>query len=208
MTPGDPQARLRIILASASPRRAALLRQIGLAFTAVATDVEDSAGSPGPDPAAHVEHAALAKARGAAGGLDDGLVIGADTVVVGEGEALGKPRDGDDAARMLRRLSGRTHEVLTGLALVQVAGAAERRAQAGCERTRVTFRQLSDDDIAAYVATGEPLDKAGGYGIQERGALLVSGIEGCYANVVGLPIARLVTMLGEWGLSPWRLGRE
>ena len=205
MTAAPAQPRLRVILASASPRRAALLRQGGIPFTISATDVEDAPPPPGADPGRYVEEVAMKKAREAAAAAPDGLVIGADTVVVADGEALGKPRDADDAARMLRRLRGCTHEVFTGLALVRRAGGAEQRAWAGHERTLVTFRDLSDEDIAAYVATGEPLDKAGAYGIQERGALLVAGIRGCYSNVVGLPLARLVAMLHQWGLSPWRL---
>lgn len=208
MSPGNPQPCQRVILASASPRRAALLRQAGIRFTTAPTGVEGDVGPPGPDPAQYVERAALAKARSGAADVTDGLVVGADTLVAVDGEALGKPRDEAEAARMLRRLSGRTHEVLTGLALVEVGSGQERRAAATHERTRVTFRDLSEGDIGAYVATGEPMDKAGGYGIQERGALLVSGIEGCYTNVVGLPLGRLVAMLREFGLSPWHLGGE
>jgi len=208
VTPHKRQPHLPVILASASPRRAALLRQAGILFVTVPSAVEDDTPTPGVDAIAHVQQAALAKARGAASQVGEGLVIGADTLVVLEGEALGKPRDPEDAARMLRRLAGRTHQVVTGVALVEVSAGIERRASTRHERTTVTFRDLSDDDIQAYVATGEPLDKAGAYGIQGRGALLVSGIEGCYTNVVGLPLARLACMLRDFGLSPWQLGSE
>jgi septum formation protein len=208
MIPDLSQPRLRVVLASASPRRAALLRQVGIPFIVAATDAEDAAPFLHATPGAFVEGAAMAKARAAAAQVAHGLVIGADTVVVHEGQALGKPADPQAAAAMLRRLSGRTHEVFTGVALVRSDGGAQPAALVSHERTRVTFRDLSDEDVACYVATGEPLDKAGAYGIQERGALLVSAIEGCYTNVVGLPIARLVAMLRQMRLSPWRLVEE
>jgi septum formation protein len=194
---------VRIILASASPRREALLTQIGLPFRVEPSGVsEEKAGRPG-DPASFVEQAAFAKAEEVAARVGDGLVLGADTVVVIGGEALGKPATTAEAREMLARLSNATHEVYTGLALVLVGGGNAVRRRVGHEMTRVTFRALTPDDIEGYVATGEPMDKAGAYGIQGRGAALVERIEGCYFNVVGLPLARLVEMLREFGVLVW-----
>jgi len=193
-----------IILASASPRREALLTQIGLPFRVEPSSVsEEKARRPG-DPASFVEQAALAKAEEVAARIRDGLVLGADTVVVIGRQVLGKPASAAQARRMLERLSGATHRVYTGLALVQVKGGKVRRRRTAHEVTAVTMRRLTPQDIAGYVATGEPLDKAGGYGIQGCGAMLVERIEGCYFNVVGLPLARLAKMLGEFGVRAWQ----
>ena len=155
------------------------------------------------DPAAFVEQAALAKAGEVAARVGDGLVLGADTVVVVGSDILGKPASPDEAREMLQRLSGVTHRVYTGLALVEVARGEVLRRRTASEMTCVTFRRLAPEDIAGYVATGEPLDKAGAYGIQGRGAALVERIGGCYFNVVGLPLARLAEMLKEFGVSIW-----
>jgi len=186
----------RIILASGSPRRESLLRQLGLVFEVVVADIEEPSPEPDESLADWVQRCAALKASAAARQFDDALVIGADTVVV-EGQVLGKPRDANQAAQMLARLSGRTHDVLTGLALVTPAG----KVCSACETTRVTFRSLSLREIDAYVGSGEPMDKAGAYGIQGRGGLFVTRLEGCYFNVVGLPLARLGTMLQDAGVS-------
>jgi len=200
---GEPMHHVRLILASASPRREALLTQIGLDFRVEPSGIsEERTRRPG-DPASFVERAALAKAEEVAARVADGLVLGADTVVVIGGEALGKPESAADAREMLERLSGVTHQVYTGLALVLVERGQVTRRRTGHELTHVTMRELTPEDIAGYLATGEPLDKAGGYGIQGRGAVLVSRIEGCYFNVVGLPLARLAEMLGALGVSVW-----
>jgi septum formation protein len=191
-------------LASASPRREALLAQIGLPFRVEPSGVsEEEARRPG-DPASFVEQAALAKAEDVAARIRDGLVLGADTVVVIGREVLGKPTSAAQARRMLERLSGATHRVYTGLALVRVKDGKVTRRRTAHEVTAVTMRHLSRSEVADYVATGEPLDKAGAYGIQGRGAMLVERIEGCYFNVVGLPLARLAKMLGEFGVKAWR----
>jgi len=182
-----------LVLASASPRRVALLRQVGLDFTVV---------DPGPDrawpgdaePRHGVRALALDKARRVAAQRPGSVVIGADTVVVLRGARLGKPRNAAEATAMLGRLHGRVHEVWTGVAVVQ---GGEQRTATEC--TRVRFVRLEDDEIAAYVATGEPLDKAGAYGIQGRAGAFVRGIEGDYFNVVGLPLARLRVVLREFG---------
>jgi septum formation protein len=186
----------KIILASNSPRRRELLTQIGLSFTVAPADVDESV-LPGESPEAYAVRVALDKARIAAERAGEGTVIAADTIVVAGDAILGKPSGPADARRMLSVLSGRRHEVITGLAVVDAAtGQSTVRTSA----TQVWFRKLSDLEIEAYVATGEPLDKAGAYGIQERGALLVERIEGCYSNVVGLPLSLLGEMLREYGV--------
>jgi septum formation protein len=178
----------RIILASASPRRRNLLRQIGFDFTVDESNVaEDTAGyaSPGEKKAAEV-----------ASRYDEALVIGADTIVVLDGRVLGKPADAADAARMLRSLSGRTHEVYTGFCIVEKPGG---RSAADFERTRVTFRALTEDEIGAYVRSGSPMDKAGAYGIQDDfGAIFVERIEGCFYTVVGFPLTRFYMRFREF----------
>ncbi len=181
-----------LVLASASPRRQVLLRQLGLAFDVVPAGIDETA-PPGIEPSALVEHLAAEKAIAVAKTRPHRLVLGADTIVVLRGEVLGKPADADEARAMLRRLSGETHTVFTGLALVHLA--SSRRIVAH-EETDVFVAELSDDEIAAYVATGSPLDKAGAYGIQDDyGAAFIRRIEGDYYTVVGLPLHRLYYLL-------------
>jgi septum formation protein len=197
-----------IILASASPRRAALLRQIGLPFRVQASRAgEDDSGRRAcrESPEAYAMRLALAKAREVAGGLRGGLVIGADTVVVGHGALLGKPRDAAEAEAFLLRLAGRTHRVATGVAVVD---AASGRSAAGASTTRVRMRAFDASEAARYVAGGEPLDKAGAYGIQGRGALLVEAIRGDYCTVVGLPLVLLADLLRRFGVDVWQAGPE
>ena len=187
----------RLILASASPRRRELLRQAGFTFEVVAPEVDETYPG-GEDPAAFAERLALAKAAQIAqrfAAKDDVVVLGADTVVVADGEVLGKPVSADDARAMLRKLSGIAHRVITGVALA--APGAARRA-VGHEVTRVFFRPLTEEEITAYVATGEPLDKAGAYAAQGRAARFVTRVEGCYFNVVGLPVALVDRLLRDW----------
>lgn len=186
-----------IILASNSPRRRELLTQIGLDFTCDPADVDERI-LPGEDAEAYAVRVALDKARVAAGRAGDGIVIAADTIVVLGDAILGKPADAQDAERMLGMLSGRMHRVISGLALVD---AKTGKARTGAASTSVWFRDLTPARIRAYVLTGEPLDKAGAYGIQEKGALLVTKIEGCYFNVVGLPLSLLGEMLHEYGVN-------
>jgi septum formation protein len=191
---------MKIILASASPRRAEILRNAAIPFETLA-EVIDEARRPGELRADYVRRLALAKARAAAGAPrepGDCLFIGADTVVVAGDEILGKPASPDDARRMLRLLSGATHEVHTGLAITRRPGATEAVID---ETTKVTFAPLSDAEIEGYMATREPFDKAGAYGIQGIGGRYITRIEGCYFNVMGLPLARLWTLLREFG---WR----
>jgi septum formation protein len=189
----------KIILASNSPRRRELLTQIGLIFTVAPVDVDESVLT-GEAPEACASRLALDKAHAAGRRSGEDIVIAADTIVVVDGAVLGKPADAADARRMLERLSGKEHAVITGLAVLD---AASGRSIVRTSVTKVVFRDLSQREIDAYVATGEPLDKAGAYGIQERGALLVERIEGCYSNVVGLPLSLLGEMLREFGIPFW-----
>jgi len=178
---------MKLILASASPRRRRLLKQIGFTFQVIISDVdEDDIVS--HDPLINIQAIALLKARAVAASVEDGIVIGADTQILMDGETLGKPMDEADAARMLSELSGRSHEVITGVALID---ADTGREETWVETTLVTFRELSEEEISEYVDTGEPMGKAGAYGIQGRAAAFVERIEGCYFNVVGLPLAKL-----------------
>jgi len=192
-----------IILASASPRRAALLAQIGFPFR-VHPSALNEAGGPvhlgDKAPEALACRLARAKAEEVAARVGRGLVIGADTSVVCDGIAYGKPRDAEEAQAVLLRLAGRTHQVITGVAVVE---AETGRAEVAVAVTQVRMRAFDAAEAAAYVATGEPLDKAGAYAIQGYGALLVEGIEGDYSNVVGLPLIMLATLLRRFGLDVW-----
>jgi septum formation protein len=185
-----------LILASASPRREELLKQLGLAFAIHPGDVEEEAVQ-AASPRRLVERLAYLKARSVSLKEPRLPVLGADTVVVLQGKVLGKPLNPGHALRMLACLQGRAHQVYTGVALVH--GQAGRAA-VGSELTRVWMRPATLDELKAYVATGEPRDKAGSYGIQGRGGGLVSRIEGCYFNVVGLPLALTGRMLKEFGV--------
>lgn len=184
----------RIVLASASPRRRALLTELGVAYDVIVPAVDES-GVTADTPRGLAEARALLKARAAAETMGDGIAIGADTIVVCDGEVMGKPRDARDAVRLLEALSGRTHVVITG---VGVCEAASSRQVVAAEETKVTFRRLERSEIQRYVATGEPMDKAGAYGIQGKGALLVEGIVGDYFNVVGLPLVLMASMLRQF----------
>lgn len=195
-----------MILASGSPRRVELMREAGLAFRAVPADIDESRLS-GELPFQLVARLARTKALALvrSGEARPGeLVVGADTVVVLDGEVLGKPSGSEEAAQTLRRLSGREHVVATGCALM-VAGSAPDAAPVAedvfVESTAVTFYDLGEEEIRAYVGSGEPMDKAGSYGIQGGGRMLVRGIEGDYYNVVGLPVARLVRRMRRLGLG-------
>jgi len=205
----------RLVLASQSPRRAQLLEMLGLQFEVVAADIDET-WAPGEDPGTHAERLAREKAVRVASGFgwpatggvvapgsartipvsQELLVVGSDTVVVLDGVVLGKPADADDAVRMLLALQGRTHLVATGVAIVGGAGVCSAQ-----ECVRVHFRRLDESTARAYVGTGEPLDKAGAYGIQGYGSTLVDRIEGDYFAVMGFPIARFVDLLADQG---WR----
>jgi len=183
-----------IILASASPRRRELLRQVGLSFKTAPAHVDERILD-GERPETYAARLAQDKSRGAAKRLSSGIIIAADTIVVIESKILGKPADAPDAERMLGMLSGNMHRVITGLAVMDV-GTGKMLTRTAI--TKVWFRSLSREQIASYVKGGEPLDKAGAYGIQGKGALLVEKIDGCYFNVVGLPLVLLSEMLNEF----------
>jgi septum formation protein len=183
---------MRLILASASPRRAELLRQAGVDFDVEPADVDETVRD-GETPADYVRRVASAKSAAVHGRRPGAaIVLGADTAVVVDGSILGKPRDDDDAAAMLRRLAGRTHEVLTGVSLRN-----DRTELDAVVTTRVTFAPLSDGDVAAYVASGEGRDKAGAYAIQGLASRFIPSIEGSYSNVVGLPVATVAELLSR-----------
>ncbi len=189
-----------IYLASASPRRQELLRQLGLEFEAIPSDIEETR-QPAETAADYVVRAALDKARHVAArireqGRPERPVLGADTEVVMEGAVFGKPGDAREAAEMLNRLAGRGHEVLSGIALI--AGGREWTTRS---RSRVFLAPMTAAEIEAYCATGEPLDKAGGYAIQGRAAAFIERIEGSYSGVMGLPLHELVMMMRKAGLS-------
>jgi septum formation protein len=193
-----------LVLASASPRRQELLRNAGIPFVVQSTNIPE-VPQPGEAPRAFAERMAREKALAVFRRRPNDFVLGADTIVIVDGEILGKPRDSADAVRMLRVLSGRTHQVITGVCLVGSRPRTEYRQSEGgfedirSETTLVTVDPLGDDDIHSYVATGEPTDKAGAYAIQGRASRWVSRIEGDYFNVVGLPVSLVNKMLREHG---------
>jgi septum formation protein len=192
---------MELILASSSPRRAEILREAGISFEICAAQADETA-SPGESAYEMVARLAEVKARSIAARIKPGnepcIVMGADTAVELNGEIFGKPRDAAHACQMLAALSGRTHHVLTGVFLLRLPDSATRAA---VESTSVTFAPLSRDEIEAYVASREPFDKAGGYAIQGRAGRYIPKIEGCYFNVVGLPLAKLYALFRELGWS-------
>jgi septum formation protein len=192
----DPAARL--VLASASPRRAELLTAAGIPFEVEPANV-DEATRRGEAPEAYVVRVARDKARAVSRRRPDRLVLAADTTVVVDGLILGKPEGVEDAARMLRMLSGRTHEVLTGVCLAPPAsgGRLPPEPSAALSRTEVEFCDLSEDEVAWYIETGEPMDKAGAYAIQGLASRFVTRISGSYSNVVGLPVALVYQLLAR-----------
>lgn len=204
-----PQTRPALVLASASPRRRELLWQLGVPHRVAVADLREDALS-GESAAACVQRLALAKATKIwqAMALADATgaallpVLGADTAVVIDGQMLGKPTDREAAMRMLARLSGRTHQVLTAVALVSAHGSAQRLSQ-----SEVSFRMLAEAECAAYWDSGEPCDKAGGYAIQGLGAVFVSELRGSFSGVVGLPLFETAQLLDAAGVARWQLGR-
>jgi septum formation protein len=185
---------LRVILASSSPRRRELLRMIGIAHEVMPADIDESylAGEP---PVVHAERLAREKGEAIAARHPESVVISADTIVVIDEQVLGKPRDTAEATRMLRQLSGRTHTVFTAVAV-----ARRGRLESGVEAVTVTFRELADEEIAAYIGTGEPMDKAGAYGIQGYGATIVERIDGDFFAVMGLALGRMIALLRRHGI--------
>lgn len=186
---------MNVVLASASPRRRQLLNLVGIAHDVRPANIDESVFA-GESPITHAERLARAKALAISNGDRDSLVIGADTIVVVDDEILGKPAHTADALRMLRKLSGRTHTVVTAVAVARGG-----RMASGVEQVEVTFRRLTDREIERYIATAEPMDKAGAYGIQGYGATIVSHIAGDYFAVMGLPLVRMVDLFRELGVT-------
>lgn len=188
----------KIILASASPRRKELLEQLGYRFEVIPSQADEQE-VPGETPEEHVERLSLDKAREVStrDDIDSRWIIGSDTIVLRDGVILGKPTDDEDAAGILASLSGRAHRVLSGYAILDRKTGESRSAAVA---TRVNFRTLTAAEIAGYIASGEPADKAGAYAIQGLGAFMVERIEGSYSNVVGLPLCELVLALEELGV--------
>lgn len=192
-----------LILASRSPRRKELIGYLGIPFEICPSDADETIECPLPPDetvkilsARKAEAAACARANAGKGDKND-IILGVDTVVYAEREILGKPRDRKDATRMLHLLSGKTHEVFSGFTLMR-----GKQVYSECQRTAVHFAPLSEEEIAWYVSTGEPMDKAGAYGIQGRGGLFVTGIEGNYHSVMGLPVERIYLVLkNQFGVS-------
>lgn len=195
----------RIILASQSPRRRQLLGQLGLEDFAILVPDVDESYDPALSPEEIVSSICLRKARAARdlSGDGDAVIIAADTMVFLDGLRLGKPHSREEAFQMLRSLSGREHQVRSGVTVCR-----GDRTETQCESTAVRFRPLTDREIWAYIDTGEPMDKAGAYGIQGLGALFVEGIRGDYCNVMGLPLFRLGRMLAGFGVDPLGGGEE
>jgi septum formation protein len=193
----DPNTPPPIVLASQSPRRAELIGRLGLQFDVQPADIDESY-RPGETPPEHAERLAREKAETIARTHPHALVVGSDTIVVIDGDVLGKPKTREHAVEMLTRLSGRDHEVCTGVAV-----AMDGRVESGLERVRVRFRALDPRACEAYVATGEPMDKAGAYGIQGFGSAIVECIEGDYFAVMGLPVVRMLALIERFG---WRYG--
>jgi len=190
-----------LILASASPRRRELMGLLRIPFRVDPADI-DEVPPHGNSPEEIAQALARQKALVVSNRYRQGIVLGADTIVVLDADILGKPQDAREALAMLRRLNGREHRVVTGIALLDIVHGNVLREQCAAVCTRVWFRQVSDEHLQRYVDTGEPMDKAGAYGAQGYGSTLIERIEGCYFNVVGLPVSRLCAMLEEWGITP------
>jgi septum formation protein len=193
MTSPNDNARVPVVLASQSPRRRQLLTLVGIEHEVRPANIDETYLQ-GELPSAHALR--LAREKAIAIATPDAVTIGSDTIVVVDGDVLGKPADEAEAAEMLRRLSGRSHSVITAVAVSWRGQMVD-----GAEAVAVTFRPLTDDDIRAYIATGEPMDKAGAYGIQGYGATIVEGVDGDYFAVMGLPLNRLARLLESLGLE-------
>ncbi len=200
--PGAFRTLAPLVLASASPRRRELLGSLGLGFSIDPGEAEEPRPEPGEAPADYALRAARAKALPVAAAHPEAVILAADTIVVLDQDILGKPRDAADACAMLARLSGRIHQVVTGCCLVRPQGGEKCFAVS----SDVTMRRSHQAELAAYAATGEPLDKAGAYAIQGLGGFLVRRVEGSYTNVVGLPLSRVLEVLLEWAVAAPRPG--
>lgn len=192
---------MELILASASPRRKELFNMIGLVFRAVASDANEDI--PVMEASKYVERLALVKAQSVKARYPGACVVGCDTIVFLDGKIIGKPRDEEDAYRILSQLSGRTHSVYTGLAVI-----TDNTLSVEHDVTNVTFAEMGADEIRSYIRTGEPMDKAGAYGIQGMGGIFVNRIEGCYFTVIGLPLPKLYRALLKVGIYPDAMAKQ
>ncbi|MBP9718856.1 MAG: septum formation inhibitor Maf [Candidatus Levybacteria bacterium] len=187
----------QIILASQSPRRKKLLEQIGLSFTTVPSNIEEKL-NPRLKPKGQAEELSLEKAQTVAIKYPDAIIIAADTIIDSKGEILGKPRNMDDARRMIKKLQGKTHSVITGFTLLDNK---LKKTHTDSVETKVTFRKLGDAEIKTYLKIEKPMDKAGGYGVQGIGAVLLEHIDGDFYNVVGLPLSKIIPSLKKFGVN-------
>jgi len=187
----------RIVLASRSSARECLLRQTGIRFRVIPSRIPEIGGIFLASEK-QIKSLALAKAREVASSIKNGIVIGADTVIIHRTKVIGKPQNRNEAKKILTRLNGSTHSVVTGIAVVDTA---TRKEATACVKTSVKMKRLGSEDIEAYVATGEPLGRAGAYAVQGKGAIFIERINGCYHNVVGLPLPKLADMLKKFGIS-------
>ncbi|GIV18560.1 MAG: Maf-like protein [Armatimonadota bacterium] len=174
---------------------------LGIPFQVVPAHIDETPPD-GQSPREIAVHLAREKAQVVARSAQNAVVLGADTLVVCDGEVMGKPRDAEEALQMLRRLNGREHQVFTGVALLDVVDGVVMREQCDAVCTRVWFRRVSEEHLRRYIRTGEPMDKAGAYGAQGYGSTLIERMEGCYFNVVGLPVSRVCVMLEAWNFTP------
>lgn len=188
---------MRIVLASASPRRKKLLAEIGLEFDVVPSNAEESSDLSKMPIEELVQKNALMKARAVAGNFPEALVIGCDTDIFFKGKLVGKPKNAEDAKKILKEFSNKWHSIVSGIAIINTKTGREIT---GFEKTNVKVKKLSEKEIAKYIETGEPLDKAGAYGIQGKGRFLIERFEGSYSNIVGLPLEKLVGRLKEFGI--------
>ena len=193
---------IKIILASSSPRRRQLMAQLGLPCEIIASDVDENAQGSAKEQVAELARRKAQAVRAKIDSNETYVIIAADTLVEVDGKILAKPADHTEAFAMLKSLSGRRHTVYTGVVLLKVG--EKERITSFVEQAQVLFRPLSDDEILAYIATGEPFDKAGAYGVQDKGAALVARVEGDYYTVVGLPLSRLAVELAGLGIDIWQ----
>jgi len=193
---------IKIILASSSPRRRQLMAQLGLPCEIIASDVDENAQGSAKEQVAELARRKAQAVRAKIDSNETYVIIAADTLVEVDGKILAKPADHTEAFAMLKSLSGRRHTVYTGVVLLKVG--EKERITSFVEQAQVLFRSLSDDEILAYIATGEPFDKAGAYGVQDKGAALVARVEGDYYTVVGLPLSRLAVELAGLGIDIWQ----
>jgi len=193
---------MKIILVSTSPRRSKILKDKGFKFEVYPVKINEEEIMKNYPPELAVKKIATTKTLIAAEKIKNGIIIGADTIVVYNNKILGKPRDASEAIEMLRLLSGKIHEVITAISVMEIINGKKNKEYVECVKTKVKMMKLSEEEIKAYISTGEPMDKAGAYAIQGLGGIFIEWIDGCYYNVMGLPIAKLYRILKKIGTAP------